>query len=301
MKPFIKKNISVELSPDTLQSTYTEIRYKKLDIEVLKFNDGSLRVTLPEMSLELEQRYCTITAFVENMDDIMIIAQIKDIIERLSKSPKMFTLVLTSTSYTRYDRVMFENKTDSFGAKVFADAVNNLNFDFVQLFDCHSEVMLDLINKSINIDQNTLLQDTLYCFNDFIGDYNIVAPDKGATKKLTDPNMIFDKVRNVETGQITGMEIIHDESDVSKEYLVIDDICEGGRTFIELAKLFKEVKGKETQINLYVTHGIFSNNAVEKLLDFYSKIYVNFMKESDYDKLTDSQQDNVFVNTLINA
>jgi ribose-phosphate pyrophosphokinase len=83
--------------------------------------------------------------------------------------------------------------------------------------------------------------------------------------------------------------------------LVIDDICEGGRTFIELAKLFKEVKGKETQINLYVTHGIFSNNAVEKLLDFYSKIYVNFMKESDYDKLTDSQQDNVFVNTLINA
>lgn len=301
MKPFIKKNISVELRPDTLQSTYTEIRYKKLDIEVLKFNDGSLRVTLPEMSLELEQRYCTITAFVENMDDIMIIAQIKDIIERLSKSPKMFTLALTSTSYTRYDRVMFENKTDSFGAKVFADAVNNLNFDFVQLFDCHSEIMLDLINKSVNIDQNTLLQDTLYHFNDFIGDYNIVAPDKGATKKLTDPNMIFDKVRNVETGQITGMEIIHDESDVSKEYLVIDDICEGGRTFIELAKLFKEVKGKETQINLYVTHGIFSNNAVEKLLDFYSKIYVNFMKESDYDKLTDSQQDNVFVNTLINA
>jgi hypothetical protein len=42
MKPFIKKNISVELSPDTLQSTYTEIRYKKLDIEVLKFNDGSI-------------------------------------------------------------------------------------------------------------------------------------------------------------------------------------------------------------------------------------------------------------------
>lgn len=301
MKPFIKKNISVELRPDTLQSTYTEICYKKLEVEVLKFNDGSLRVTLPDMTLEDEQRYCTITAFVENMNDIMIIAQIKDIIERLSKSPKMFTLALTSTSYTRYDRVMFENKTDSFGAKVFADAVNNLNFDFVQLFDCHSEVMIDLINKSVNIDQNTLLQDTLYHFNDFIGDYNIVAPDKGATKKLTDPNMIFDKVRNVETGQITGMKIIHDESDVSKEYLVIDDICEGGRTFIELAKLFKEVKGKETQINLYITHGIFSNNAVEKLLDFYSKIYVNFMKESEYDKLTDSQQNNVFVNTLINA
>lgn len=293
-----KSNITVELRPDTLQSTYTDL---SITIDVLKFNDGSIRVVLPEMTQELEHRYCIITAFVENMDDIIIISQIKDIIERLSKAPKMFTLALTSTSYTRYDRVMFENKTDSFGAKVFADIVNGLNFDFVHLFDCHSEVMIDLINKAVNIDQSKLLEDTLYRYSDFVGDYNLIAPDKGATKKLTEPNMIFDKVRNVETGQITGMQVAFDDCDVSKDYLVVDDICEGGRTFIELAKLFKEVKGENTNIYLYVTHGIFSNNAVEKLLDFYHTIYVNFMKESDYNKLTDSQQNNVLVNTLIKA
>ena len=205
--------------------------------------------------------------------------------------------------YARQDRVC--NKGESFGLKVFLNMLNTVNFSCLYTFDVH------------NFDAMLKLTASLKCrYHDFNSGYflirlrdegyldsdtTIVLPDKGATKKLTDPNMIFDKVRNVETGQITGMEIIHDESDVSEEYLVIDDICEGGRTFIELAKLFKEVKGKETQINLYVTHGIFSNNAVEKLLDFYSKIYVNFMKESDYYKLTDSQQDNVFVNTLINA
>lgn len=297
----IKKNITVELRPDTLQGSYMDLEFKKLDVEVLKFNDGSIRVTLPEMNIDQEQRYCVVTAFIENMDDLIIIAQVKDIIERLSKSPKMFTLVLTSTSYTRYDRVMLDDKTDSFGAKVFADLVNELQFDFVHLFDCHSDVMVGLINNSINVSQDVLLENTLYHFNDYVSDYNLIAPDKGATKKLTEPNMIFDKVRDVATGQITGMTIIHDDCDVSKDYLVIDDICEGGRTFIELAKLFKEEKGKNTDLNLYITHGIFSNNAVEKLLDFYSKIYVNFMKSTTYESLTENQKNHVFVNTLINA
>lgn len=294
-------NIEVMLKPDTLQSSYMDLRCKSLNVDVLRFTDGSIRVTIPEMNETLEQRYCEVKVFIESMDDIMVVAQVKDIIQRLSKSPKMFTLTLTSTSYTRYDRVMLEDQTDSFGAKMYANCINELGFDFVYLFDCHSEVMLDLIKKSINISQNDLLEDTLYSYNDTIYDYNIVAPDKGATKKLLNPNMIFDKVRDVATGKITGMQVIHDESDPSKEYIVIDDICEGGRTFIELAKLFKEVKPKNTHINLYVTHGIFSNNAIEKLLEYYSKIYVHFMKESVFENLTETQQQNVFVNTFIKA
>jgi ribose-phosphate pyrophosphokinase len=42
-----------------------------------------------------------------------------------------------------------------------------------------------------------------------------------------------------------------------KDFLIVDDICDGGRTFIELAKVLRPwTTGK---IYLYVTHGIFSN------------------------------------------
>lgn len=297
MQTVIKKNFHVLLKPDTLQQTYLDMTSELLTVEALTFNDGSIRVTLPEMNIDLEHRYCEITAFIENLDDLSIIAQIKDIITRLSKAPRIFSLTITSTSYTRYDRVMLNNQTDAFGAKVFADLVNGLGFNFVNLFDCHSKVMLDLLNNSVNIGQDDLVQDTLYSYSDFIGDYNIIAPDKGAAVKLNNPAMIFDKVRNLATGEITGMQIIHDDSDVSKEYLVIDDICEGGRTFIEVAKLFKEKK--DASINLYVTHGIFSNGAIEKLLQYYSKIYVQFMKESDFNALPEEQSKYVFVNKLI--
>jgi ribose-phosphate pyrophosphokinase len=39
-------------------------------------------------------------------------------------------------------------------------------------------------------------------------------------------------------------------------YVIADDICDGGRTFIELAK---ELRGMGAQIvHLYVTHGFFT-------------------------------------------
>jgi ribose-phosphate pyrophosphokinase len=39
-------------------------------------------------------------------------------------------------------------------------------------------------------------------------------------------------------------------------FLIVDDICDGGRTFIELAKVLRPLTNGS--IFLYVTHGIFS-------------------------------------------
>lgn len=275
--------LKVTFKPNTLQQAYLKMPALTLEPDILKFNDGSIRVTLPGMHNNIDHHYCTITSSIESMDDLMIVAQIKDIVERHSKRPKQFEFEIIGTPYTRYDRVMFADKTDAFGAKVFADFVNSLNFDIVYLYDCHSQVMLDHINNSYNVDQDELVYNILRECTSMQSDFNIVAPDKGATKKLKYTNMVFDKVRNVETGQITGMEIVKDDSFPDKEFLVIDDICEGGRTFIELAKLFKQ--HKSNKLNLYVTHGIFSNNALEKLVEYYDTIYVYFMKEELYDSL----------------
>ena len=66
------------------------------------------------------------------------------------------------------------------------------------------------------------------------------------------------KVRNTITGEITGTRLDDpDQSAKGRDCLIVDDICDGGRTFIELAKVIRQ-QGPARGY-LYVTHGIFSN------------------------------------------
>jgi len=65
--------------------------------------------------------------------------------------------------------------------------------------------------------------------------------------------LIGAKDRDVKTGNITRTSItpiVH-----GGNAIIVDDICDGGRTFIELAKCLKPACDK---VYLYVTHGIFS-------------------------------------------
>jgi ribose-phosphate pyrophosphokinase len=94
-----------------------------------------------------------------------------------------------------------------------------------------------------------------------------------------------DKVRNTLTGEISRYEVIGDLPAIENSYynnsvLVIDDICDGGRTFIELAKVLK-AKQSDVSLALYVTHGIFSKG-LDELKTYYDKIYTTNTIITDY-------------------
>lgn len=60
-----------------------------------------------------------------------------------------------------------------------------------------------------------------------------------------------------------------------KDFIIIDDICDGGATFINIASKIKEYyKGfkYEPKIYLIVTHGIFSKGFKE-LSEYFDGIY----------------------------
>ncbi len=98
----------------------------------------------------------------------------------------------------------------------------------------------------------------------------VVAPDKGATTRafecataLNTSWLTADKKRDPNDGKITGMELMNADliEPQTADFLMVDDICDGGRTFIELAKILRPLTtGK---ILLYVTHGIFSTGFAE--------------------------------------
>jgi ribose-phosphate pyrophosphokinase len=76
------------------------------------------------------------------------------------------------------------------------------------------------------------------------------------------------KKREFHTGEITGLEFPF-ELDKDRNYLVVDDIADGGGTFRLLAK---ELDHPRELLDLWVTHGVFSGRANE-LRDHYGNIY----------------------------
>lgn len=166
---------------------------------------------------------------------------------------------------------------------VIAPIINLQNFDEVRIMDPHSYVLEACINNFVEISNYKLIEMSLLDINHdcrLNKDICLVSPDAGAYKKIFDvgkQHKISDiitasKVRDVTTGKILRTEIpsIENHGDDMK-YVIVDDILDGGRTFIELAKAIKEQK-PNVKIYLVVTHGIFSAGFNE-LGDYFDGIY----------------------------
>jgi len=185
---------------------------------------------------------------------------------------------------------------------VIAPIINSQNFDEVRVMDPHSDVLEACINNFVKYSNYNLIDISLKDI--YNGDiYNkdkvcLVSPDAGAYKKIFDVAKMFkiksiitaSKVRDLDTGNILRTEVPSIEDHTDMKYVIVDDICDGGRTFIELAKVIKEQK-PDAKIYLVVTHGIFSAG-FNQLNNYFEKIYTtNSIKEIDNSKV---KQLNIF-------
>ncbi|MGI2002278.1 ribose-phosphate diphosphokinase [Shewanella frigidimarina] len=185
-----------------------------------------------------------------------------DALRRLSNDSIPIELVIPYFPYARQDRVCVEG--EALGASVMANFINQLNFSKVTIWDAHSDVSPALLHRVVNIPQLSLLMRyEELCQRLATGELTLISPDAGASKKTIkiaeafkgEPEVIqAQKIRDLKSGDIISTEIIGDVQ--GKKVLIADDICDGGRTFIELAKVLR-AKGA-IEISLFITHGIFS-------------------------------------------
>lgn len=171
-------------------------------------------------------------------------------------------LIIPYFPYARQDRVTEPHA--AFSLRVVAKLINDLGFDEVVSCDTHSDVTPALVSNMRVVPQLDLIRqhvklDALLRGKQFDA---VVAPDAGARKKAAAvadyyglPILTARKERNPATGEITNVYL--DGGTVHCRFLIVDDICDGGRTFTELAAVLKG--GHEAAgVSLYVTHGIFS-------------------------------------------
>lgn len=173
----------------------------------------------------------------------------------------------------RQDRVE-DGSGDPLTVKMFADIVNLQHYDSVTVVDPHSDVTPALLERKRVVDVSEFAPAiATLAFNRGGIDY-LICPDSGAEKrvfrmsqKLGVPIVKAWKHRDRDTGKLTGFGI--DPLPGPGNYLVVDDICDGGGTFIGLAEVFHQRlielhqsgvdQDEPTKLGLWVTHGVFSH------------------------------------------
>lgn len=226
--------------------------------KVWQFHSGEVQV-----QVNLSSTYCQqITGSILCSDHLMELLQLVEAIRYADRDCNI-ELLMPYCAYSRQDRRC--NPGESFSLKIFTDLINSCNFSKVTTYDNHSDVSTALINNCAN----KHVADMLYFGKELIdfANYNfLISPDAGANKKVFDcskrfnlPMIRADKQRDTTTGAITHTEVFATAEQLDgATVLIVDDICAGGRTFAELAKAVKLIQPNCT-INLFVTHGFFSN------------------------------------------
>lgn len=159
--------------------------------------------------------------------------------------------------FGRQDRIALLG--ESLSIEVMADVINSLSSKRVNLIDPHSDISSILIKNCSVTSQDEVFAEILKEKKDFF----LVSPDGGALKKIYKlagrvgclAVIECSKQRNVVTGEITGIKVFSENLE-GKDCYMVDDICDGGRTFIEIAKILRERNAGK--IILCVTHGLFT-------------------------------------------
>lgn len=172
------------------------------------------------------------------------------------------------------------------GAELYYDLINLAPLNAVYTFDVHSYFVIDDLEWGTK-DTPQLYYSGPWNHNlDHFKDvyHGVIAPDKGAVsrasefaKKIGVPLIVADKERDFITGNLSRFTCPDLEGD---DYLVVDDICDGGGTFNGLADVIKEQNPNVT-LDLFVSHGIFSKGFTE-LHKRYDTIYTtNSLDQSE--------------------
>lgn len=203
------------------------------------------------------EKEVTIVTRIQNSNDAMELFMVTDAIHRMGG--KMIHLFLPYLPYARQDRVVTLGEAHSLA--VFTKLLISQGYESVTVFDPHSEASANLMS-----DEDFRLI-TNHAFVRLVlkdkSNYLLVSPDAGAAKKIkqvaeaigyTSKPIQALKYRLI-GGKIDSIEIY--ENDLGgRDVYIVDDICDGGATFIALAiELRKRNVGR---IYLVVSHGIFS-------------------------------------------
>ncbi|MFK7970096.1 MAG: ribose-phosphate diphosphokinase [Bacteroidia bacterium] len=234
--------------------------HEQIGFEAFTFPGGEphIKIGNPDRVGEVANGHIKISIQLCSMHALGYLCVAVDALRRCGM--KSFDLCIPYFPAARQDRVMTAG--EPLTVKIFADAINALHANRVIILDPHSSVAPALLSHVEVVDNHQFVRE---CLAQIPHDVCLVSPDAGAEKKIHELAQVLDyeedrivfcsKKRDVRTGALSGFEVLEDDLD-GRSCLIVDDICDGGGTFLGLAEKLKE-KGADA-LYLAVSHGIFS-------------------------------------------
>lgn len=221
----------------------------------------------------------TITHRINSFNDFGLLLLAIDALKRMDVN--LINVFIPYFPAARQDRVMISGEPLS--VKVYADILNSLKLNKVTVFDAHSEVTPALLDNCEVIPNHAFIAEVL----EKIGkEVKLISPDGGALKKIYKVSEYLggvevvecSKSRDVKTGKLSGFKVYNDDLK-GMDCLIVDDICDGGGTFVGLAEELK--KKNAGKLYLAVSHGIFNKGFDVFQKDFEKIFTTNSFREFD--------------------
>ena len=248
------KNLSLKISKF--------LKNKLVNSSIKKFSDGEIYIEIHE-NIRGNSIFIVQSISSPANDNLMELLLCIDALKR--SSAKNITAVIPYFGYARQDRKVVPRT--SISAKMVSNLITKAGADRVVTLDLHS----GQIQGFFDIPVDNLFATPIFArhIKKRIKSNNLicVAPDVGGTararalgKMLNVGLAIVDK-RRPAPGKAEVMNVIGNVS--NKTCVIVDDIIDSGGTIVSAAKILKEKGAKD--VHVYVSHGVLSGNAVEKI------------------------------------
>ena len=235
----------------------------------------------------------TITTRIHNSNELMLLILVVDMLRKDGyRNP--IKVLLPYFPYMQADRDFDDGET--FSLKTMGNLLSCLDVQSWVVYDAHSDSTQMALKNIRVISPSEIIKNVISDIDS--ANLGIMSPDNGAYKRV---KKIIDKIgwegnfftankdRNISSNNIDDINFNVGDFE-GQDLLIIDDICIGGRTFIELAKKLKEKNvGK---LYLYVSHGIFAYG-LDPILEYYEGIFTTNSREES-ESFPTSQQFGVY-------
>ncbi|MEL0122114.1 MAG: ribose-phosphate pyrophosphokinase [Paracoccaceae bacterium] len=282
-------NLTLAKAISRRMSLHRGLHVGLVDARVERFNDQEIFVEVYE-NVRGEDMFIIQPTSNPANDNLMELLIMADALRRSSAS--RITAVIPYFGYARQDRR--SKARTPISAKLVANMIVEAGIERVLTMDLHATQIQGFFDIPVdNLYASPIFAiDIQHHFKNDMQDIMVVSPDVGGVararelaKRLNAPLAIVDK-RREKAGEVAEMTVIGSVS--GKKCIIVDDIVDTAGTLCKAAEVL--VENGASEVHAYITHGVLSGPAVERIGNSVMKSLV----------VTDSIEANEHVRTAKN-
>ena len=257
-------NLALAKSIARRMSMHRGMNVGLVDARVERFNDQEIFVEVYE-NVRGEDMFIIQPTSNPANDNLMELLIMADALKRSSAA--RITAVIPYFGYARQDRR--SKARTPISAKLVANMIVQSGVERVLTMDLHAAQIQGFFDIPVdNLYASPVFAlDIKQQFKGKMNDIMVISPDVGGVararelaKRINAPLAIVDK-RREKAGEVAEMTVIGDVS--GKKCIIVDDICDTAGTLCKAAEVL--IKAGATEVHSYISHGVLSGPAVERI------------------------------------